>query len=44
MGSQAMVPKTNITDPKTRILLSKRLAKYCRHGGEEGKEERQRMV
>lgn len=29
MGSHAIVPKTNITDPRTRILVSNRVARYC---------------
>lgn len=28
MGSQAIVPKTNMTEPRTRIRVSKRVARY----------------
>lgn len=30
MGSHAIVPKTNMTDPRTRIRVSNRVARYYR--------------
>lgn len=29
MGSQVIVPNTNMTDPRTRIRVSNRVARYC---------------